>query len=394
MRGKEVPAEFGVRFVVSSNLPGSVVRITADTASLFAEWGTPTAVDYPAVDWWDYKLFELARTQWPGRAKQLVRLAGEAAVGLSLRRPWCGFKYHHADPRIRTARYGLSPSARRYTPREVVVVHPPYLLPHLLRTLPSRDIKLVSALHMNLEKAVQSQSPATARWYKDWVDQQRQVSIPRYTTSRNAREAAERLGIPVRRVIPDGVDLSLFHPPEKRPAGKDLLVTLYCAQDVQKGQADGLEAIRRLRGSVTGLRFHALGNVTAGHEDLFDRRYGYLHGEAYAAAVRESDIFIYPSRFDGFPAPPLQAMASGCALVTTATDGVTDYAVDAQNALVVGRMDIEGMAGAVRRLAGDAGLRSRIGEGGVAAARQYDVKATSKQLLEFLREIYEEKNGS
>ena len=386
------PVKFGVRFVVSSNSPGSVVRITADTASLFTGWGVSTAVDYPAVDWWDFKLFELARSRGLGRAKQLVRLGGEAAVGLSLPKRWCGFTHHKADPRIRALRYGLSPSARHCSRQEVVVVQPPYLLPHLMRTLPDPGAKLVSALHMNLEKAVRSQAAATARWYQDWVERQRKISIPRYTTSHEAKRAAERLGIQVRRVIPDGVDLSLFHPPQRRPAGEKPVVTLYCTADLQKGQADGLEAVRRLRAEGLDVRFHALGIVTPGNEPLFDHRYGYLHGEAYAAAVRESDLFMYPSRFDGFPAPPLQAMASGCALVTTATDGVTDYAADGLNALVVKPADVAGMSDAVRRLAGDAGLRGRLEQGGLETARRYDVRATSRQLLEFLQEVYEEKN--
>lgn len=392
MNAVETQTPFSVRFVVSSNLPGSVVRITADTASLFAEWGIPTTVAYPAVDWWDYKLFELSLTRGAGRARRLLRMAADAAVGLSARKPWCGFKYHKADPRVRAVRYGLTPSAWRCTPQEVIVVHPPYLVPHMLRTIPDPGVKIVSALHMNLEKAVQSQSAATVRWYKHWVARERLVSVPRYTTSQEAKKAAERLGITVRQVIPDGVDLRLFQPPANRPAGQKPVVTLYCVPDLQKGQADGLDAVRLLKASAPGVRFHALGNVTPGNEGLFDRQYGYLHGEAYAAAVRESAILVYPSRFDGFPAPPLQAMASGCALVTTATDGVTDYAVDGRNALVVPPSNPAAMAQAITRLIGDAGLQQRVRAGGIETARRYDVRTTSRQLLEFLQEIYEERN--
>lgn len=386
--------KFSVRFVVSSNLPGSVVRITADTASLFAEWGIPTTVTYPAVDWWDYKLFELSRVQGVRRANRMIRLAGEAVLGLPLRKPWCGFKYHKADPRIRTVRYGLSPSASRWTAREITVVHPPYLVPHLLQTLPDSRVKMVSGLHMNLEQAVQSPSDLVSAWYKHWVARERLISVPRFTSSVQAKEAAERLGIPVRRVIPDGTDLRLFHPPENRPARKKPVVTLYCILHPQKGQADGLEALRQIKASIPDVQLHALGEVLPGSEALFDRRHGYLHGEAYAEAIRDSDLFIYPSRYDGFPAPPLQAMASGCALVVTAVAGVTDYAVSGENALVVQPGDVAGLTEAVKRLIGDAGLRQRLQSGGIETARRYDVRNTSRQLLEFLQEVYEEKNGS
>ncbi len=382
-----------VRFVVSSNLPGSVVRITADTASVFAEWGIPTTVMYPAVDWWDYKLFELAHTQGTRRVRRMIRLAGEAAWQLPTRRPWCGFKYHQADPRVRTVRYGLSPSASGWTNGEITVVHPPYLVPHLLRTIPDTGVKIVSALHINLEKAIQSSSDSAAVWYRHWVARERMVSVPRYTTSLQAKEAAERLGIRVRRVIPDGIDLRFFQPPEKRPAGEKPVVTLYCTRHAQKGQQDGLDALRRIKSSAPEIRLHALGDLFPGHEALFDRQQGYLHGQAYAEAVRESDIFIYPSRYDGFPAPPLQAMASGCALVTTAVAGVTDYAVSGANALVVQPGDVDGLQAAVKRLLEDLPLRQRLQSAGVETAQRFDVRTTSRQLLEFLREVYEEKNG-
>jgi len=383
-----------VRFVVSSNLPGSVVRITADTASVFTEWGIPTTVTYPAVDWWDYKIFELSRAQGAQRARRMIRLAGEAALHLPLRKPWCGFKYHKADPRVRTVRYGLSPSASRWTAQEITVVHPPYLVPHLLRTLPDPRVKMVSGLHMNLEQAVQSPSDLVAAWYRHWVARERMICVPRFTSSLQAKEAAERLGIPVRRVIPDGTDLRLFRPPENRPAHKKPVVTLYCSHHPQKGQKDGLEALKQVKASAAEFELHALGEVLPGNEALFDRRHGYLHGEAYAEAIRESDIFIYPSRYDGFPAPPLQAMASGRALVVTAVAGVTDYAVSGQNALVVQPGDVAGLTDAVKRLLEDAGLRHRLESGGVETAQRYDVRTTARQLLEFLREVYEEKNGS
>lgn len=393
MSAVQTQKNFSVRFVVSSNLPGSVVRITADTASVFTGWGIPTTVMYPAVDWWDYKLFELAQTQGTRRVRRMIRLTGEAAWQLPAYRPWCGFKYHRADPRVRTVRYGLSPSASGWTAGEVTVVHPPYLVPHLLRTLPSPSVKMVSGLHMNLEQAIQSPSDLAASWYRHWVARERLISVPRFTSSIQAKEAAERLGIRVRRVIPDGIDLSLFKPPGHRENGKAPVVTLYCTRHAQKGQQDGLDALRKIRASIPDVRLRALGEVLPGNEALFDRRLGFLHGEAYAAAVRESDLFIYPSRYDGFPAPPLQAMASGCALVTTAVSGVTDYAVSGQNSLVVEPGDVSGLRDAVKRLIADAPLRQRLQAAGVETARRFDVQATSRLLLEFLREVYEEKNG-
>ena len=386
------PIRFSVRFIVPANFPGAIVRITADTANVLVDWGIPTTVMFPAVDWWDYKLFEISRLRGLRRVLRILRLAVEAAFRLCVPRPWCGFKYHSVDPRVRSARYGLVPSAARWNEREVTVVHPPYLIPHLLRTIPNSRVKMVSALHMNLEKAIRSSSERAAVWYQHWVARERLLSVPRYTTSEEARAAAERLGIEVRTVIPDGVDLHLFHPPKDRLAGRPPVVTLYCVRHAQKGQADGLEALRQIKAEIPEVRLHALGELLPGHAGLFEREYGYLHGEDYADAVRQSDIFIYPSRYDGFPAPPLQALASGCALVTTAVAGVSDYAVSGENALVVPPGDVAGLKDAVRKLLGDPALRRRLQAAGMETAQKYDVRTTSRQLLEFLREVHEEGN--
>ncbi len=381
---------FAVRFLLSTNRPGSVVRLTTDTANIFSEWGIPVTVTFPAVEWWDFKMFALSRLRGARRWVQILRLAAEAAWRLMFKTPWCGYRYHRVDPRVRTARYGLTPSAADWTEREITVVHPPYLVPHVLRSIPHPRVKFVSALHMDLQKAVRSSSEEAATWYRHWVARERLVSVPRYTTSVAAKEAAEQLGIRVRKVIPDGVDLTLFHPPVPRPSREGVVVTLYCVHHAQKGQADGLEALRSLKTDFPKVRLCAVGHVLPGHESLFDVRHGYLHQEEYARVIRESDIFVYPSRYDGFPAPPLQAMASGCALVTTAVAGVTDYVVSGENSLVVQPGDVAGLRRSVENLIRDPGLRQRLQAQAVRAAQAFDIRATSRLLLDFLEEVYNE----
>ncbi len=377
-----------VRFVLSSNRYSSVTRLTADTANVLTRLGIEVVVSYPAVDYWDYQRFALRRARGMRKLKQLLRMGSDWLREVPFRKEWCAGRFHSLSPSVRTERYGIFPSAAGWTPDEITVVHPPYLLPHVLQTIPHSGIKVVSALHMNLEKAIQSPCPEAAAWYRHWVARERLVSIPRYTTSEQAREAAERLGIAVRCVIPDGVDLSLFRP--SPGANTPLRVTLYCIRHPQKGQASGLEAIRMVRAAAPEVQLCSLGELLPGSEGLFHHRYGYLRGEAYAGALRESGIVVYPSLYDGFPAPPLQAMASGAALVATAVDGVQDYAVDGQNCLLARPGDSSGLAQAVLRLIRDSSVRETVQRNGLETAGRFDVDRTTRRLLEFLREVYGE----
>lgn len=375
-----------VRFLLSNNLPGSVTRITADTAMVFVGLGVPTTVEFPLVNWWDHKLFMLARGGSVERVRLALGLAAETAVSLCWRRRWCGLKYHDVDPRVRTRRFLAVPSARDWRDGEVAVVHPPYLVPHLLRTLPHSGVRLVAAIHVNLEKAMTSPVPHVAAWYRQWVARERLLTLPRYTTSEESRAAAERLGVAVHRVIPNGIDLRVFHPDRGRGAEDPIVVTLYCDPNAQKGQAVGLEALRGLKSTFPEIRLWSIGRLAEG-QTLFDRNYGYLHREAYANALRKSDIVVYPSLYDGFPAPPLQAMASGAALVSSAVGGLTEYARDGENCLLCAPGDAQSLRRQIVRLIESRELRDRLKAEGPATAERFGVDRCARELLAFLTEV-------
>ena len=79
----------------------------------------------------------------------------------------------------------------------------------------------------------------------------------------------------------------------------------------------------------------------------------------FAALLGEMDIFIHASHFEGLPLPPLEAMACGCAVITTDI-GASDYLLDGFNALVVPPKKPAKIAEAVRLLAADGEMRIRL----------------------------------
>jgi glycosyltransferase involved in cell wall biosynthesis len=84
---------------------------------------------------------------------------------------------------------------------------------------------------------------------------------------------------------------------------------------------------------------------------------GLLHG-ALALA--------YPSRYEGFGLPVLEAMAAGTAVVTSSVSALPEVAGDA--ALLVDPDDVAGLADALGRVTGDASLRDRLVAAGRARA--------------------------
>ena len=90
------------------------------------------------------------------------------------------------------------------------------------------------------------------------------------------------------------------------------------------------------------------------------------------------------------PNKAFQALACGTPLVTADTPAARELLVDGESALLVPAADAEALAAAVRRLAGDATLARRIGDGGLDA---YRAQASEAVLGERWRDLVEQLVG-
>jgi glycosyltransferase involved in cell wall biosynthesis len=88
-----------------------------------------------------------------------------------------------------------------------------------------------------------------------------------------------------------------------------------------------------------------------------------------AEAYGDADAVVFPVRWDEpWGLVPLEAMARGRPVVATGRGGSAEYLRDGENCLLFDAGDADGLAAAVRRLAGDESLRARLRERGLATA--------------------------
>lgn len=99
-------------------------------------------------------------------------------------------------------------------------------------------------------------------------------------------------------------------------------------------------------------------------------------------------FFALPSRADeGLPVVTAEAMAAGKAIVATRVGGVPEAVLDEQTGLIVPREDVDALAEAISRVAGDADLRARLGVAGAQRAPCFSWPRIAGEYLEVYRAV-------
>ena len=93
---------------------------------------------------------------------------------------------------------------------------------------------------------------------------------------------------------------------------------------------------------------------------------GALPRDEALEAIRSAGILMMPSRWEGFPMVPLEAMSMGIPVVAAAVSGVPEVIEYERNGLLVGDRSAGAYASALRRIAGDAAFRQSM----ILAARE------------------------
>jgi len=84
----------------------------------------------------------------------------------------------------------------------------------------------------------------------------------------------------------------------------------------------------------------------------------------------EATVFIQTSVHEGFALPPLEAMATGAAVVCTDAHGNRDFCIDGVNCLMP-EATPAAVSGALQRLLADPELRAQLGRAGIQTAQEY-----------------------
>jgi glycosyltransferase involved in cell wall biosynthesis len=99
------------------------------------------------------------------------------------------------------------------------------------------------------------------------------------------------------------------------------------------------------------------------------RFFGFVSDQTLAALYRLANVFVFPSLYEGFGLPPLEAMASGTPVITSNVSSLPEVVGDA--ALMIDPYEPAAIAEAMQRVLTDADLRADLSRRGLARAREF-----------------------
>jgi glycosyltransferase involved in cell wall biosynthesis len=115
------------------------------------------------------------------------------------------------------------------------------------------------------------------------------------------------------------------------------------------------------------------------------RFFGFVPEAALAVLYRKAAMFVFPSLYEGFGLPPLEAMAAGTPVITSKVSSLPEVVGDA--ALLVDPMDAGAIADAMARLLDDEALRRDLVRRGHDRARVFSWSRSAARIREVYGEV-------
>jgi alpha-1,3-rhamnosyl/mannosyltransferase len=241
-------------------------------------------------------------------------------------------------------------------------------------------------------------------WFNRWTRTYSRVAVPRVVSAAQRviavseftrRELVDLLGVPEAkiRVVPNGIE-EVFTPEGPRRDGDYALAV--GTLEPRKNLPRLVEAFARLSAEVRQDRLlvlvGALGWDTSETVDTLRRHsalvreLGHVDDDELRALYRGAELFAYPSLYEGFGLPVLEAMASGTPVLTSRTSSLPEVAGDA--AVYVDPRDIDSIASGLGEALTDPDRLATLTAKGIERARLFSWDRTAAETLGLLEQLY------
>ena len=202
---------------------------------------------------------------------------------------------------------------------------------------------------------------------------------PRFQPARDGtahRDVAARYGLPPRYVLAVGTL-------EPRKNLTTLLRAFARLRDTAAGNSPPGLVLAGARGWLDDPIYQTVRSLRLEDDVCFP---GFIDDDDLPAVYRGAELVVFPSLYEGFGLPLLEAMACGVPVVTSNTSAMPEVAGGA--ALLVDPLDVDEMAVTIARVLRDEPLRERLRREGIARARQFTWETAARRTLDAYASLF------
>ena len=191
-------------------------------------------------------------------------------------------------------------------------------------------------------------------------------------------------------LVENGIDLETFYPdPDEKLStikGNRKAVIVLSRKDYRKGLDIAVKVINKLSYDIrTKIEVWACGEIL--ENEIMNtelKNFGWVGIQELRKILAAADVFFYPTRHEGLPLMPLEAMACGCPVVTTRA---VSYVRDGDNALVAEIEDTDNLKDKLESILRDDVLRERLRKNAFETPKKYNLNDSQKQFEKAIANI-------
>jgi len=263
--------------------------------------------------------------------------------------------------------------------------------------------------------------------YKGWIEYKKRMGLPLTTAHRMGtiieghslrkckhvivtstgikNEIMKYYKVPERKItfIPNGVNINYFKPDSKKRKrlrkksklrSNDIIILFVGRALKRKGLEYLIRALHLIKGD--NIKLVVCGGKDKYHDELV-KKLGEKNRVVFAGDVKNikdyyliSDIFVFPTFYEGFSFATLQAAACGLPIITTKANGTDDLVDNGKNGFLLDSRNPKKIAKKIKLLIKNKDLRKRMGR----KARETAVKKFSWDLIaRQILEVFEKTKG-
>ncbi len=238
--------------------------------------------------------------------------------------------------------------------------------------------------------------PKQSRLRESKTEVERSFSLPlkKITIANWLKKLVEdKFGERVEGVIPDGVNFDVFfRESDSLEEDEHVKILMPYSPALSKGFNDGIEAFKLIKARYPDAHFAVFGRKLLVNAELHKVpewvEFHNIYSDTQLRALyNDFHVFVLPSWLEGFALPPMEAMACGCAVVTTDSSGFAEYLTNGETACLVPMQEPDALAQSVCKLIEDANERRRVANNGYEFVKRFTWDDAAAKLEAILKNL-------